>query len=85
MLKDKGGNKMANVVVYTSSTCPYCTLAKNYLSEKGVEYTEKNVQTDKEARKELMTMGHMGVPVVVVDGEEVVGFDKEKLDTLLDK
>jgi len=76
---------MANVVVYTSSTCPYCTLAKNYLSEKGVEYTEKNVQTDKEARKELMTMGHMGVPVVVVDGEEVVGFDKEKLDTLLDK
>lgn len=76
---------MANVVVYTSSTCPYCTLAKNYLSEKGVEYTEKNVQTDKEARKELMTMGHMGVPVVVVDGEEVVGFDKEKLDTLLEK
>ena len=76
---------MANVLVYTSNTCPYCTLAKNYLSEKGVEYTEKNVQTDKEARKELMEMGHMGVPVVVVDGEQIVGFDKEKLDSLLDK
>ena len=75
---------MANVVVYTSSTCPYCTLAKNYLSEKGVPYTEKNVQTDKDARKELMTMGHMGVPVLVVDGQEIVGFDKEKLDALLD-
>lgn len=76
---------MANVTVYTSNTCPYCTLAKNYLSEKGVEYTEKNVQTDKDARKELMAMGHMGVPVVVVNGQEVVGFDKDKLDSLLDK
>lgn len=75
---------MSNVIVYTSSTCPYCTLAKNYLSEKGIEYTEKNVQTDKEARKELMAMGHMGVPVLVVDGEEIVGFDKDKLDDLLD-
>lgn len=71
------------VTVFTSNTCPYCTLAKNYLDEKGVEYTEKNVQTDKEARKELMEMGHMGVPVLVVNGEEIVGFDKEKLDDLL--
>ncbi len=76
---------MSEVIVYTSNTCPYCTLAKNYLSEKGVSYTEKNVQTDKEARKELMAMGHMGVPVLVVNGEEIVGFDKEKLDDLLDK
>ena len=75
---------MANVVVFTSNTCPYCTLAKNYLSEKGIPYTEKNVQTDKDARKELVTMGHMGVPVLVVDGQEIVGFDKEKLDALLD-
>jgi glutaredoxin-like YruB-family protein len=75
---------VANVVVYTSNTCPYCTLAKNYLSEKGVEYTEKNVQTDKDARKELMSMGHMGVPVLLVDGQEIVGFDKEKLDELLE-
>ena len=71
------------VVVFTSNTCPYCTLAKNYLEEKGVEYTEKNVQTDKDARKELMEMGHMGVPVLIVKGEEIVGFDKEKLDDLL--
>ncbi|WP_422486775.1 glutaredoxin family protein [Gudongella sp. DL1XJH-153] len=72
------------VIVYTSSTCPYCTLAKNHLSEKGVSYVEKNVSTDKDARKELMAMGHMGVPVVVIDGQEIVGFDKEKIDTLLD-
>ena len=76
---------MANVVVFTSNTCPYCVTAKNYLSENNIEYTEKNVQTDKEARKELMAMGHMGVPVIVIDGEEVVGFDKEKIDSLLNK
>ncbi|MDU5081355.1 NrdH-redoxin [Tissierella sp. P1] len=76
---------MANVTVYTSNTCPYCVSAKDYLKEKGIDYTEKNVQTDKDARKELMAMGHMGVPVLVIDGEEVVGFDKEKIDTLLAK
>ncbi len=76
---------MSNVIVYTSSTCPYCVSAKDYLKEKGVSYIEKNVQTDKEARKELMAMGHMGVPVLVIDGEEIVGFDKEKIDNLLAK
>lgn len=76
---------MADVKIYTSNTCPYCISAKEYLKEKGVDYTEKNVQTDKDARKELMGMGHMGVPVLVIDGEEIVGFDKDKIDTLLDK
>jgi glutaredoxin len=55
------------------------------LQEKGVDYTEKNIQTDNGARKELMNMGHMGVPVLVIDGEEIVGFDKEKIDASLDK
>ena len=76
---------MANVTVYTSNTCPYCVSAKDYLKEKGIDYVEKNVQTDKDARKELMSMGHMGVPVLVIDGEEFVGFDKEKIDELLAK
>ena len=74
---------MSNVVVYSTSTCPHCVAAKEYLSDNGIEYTEKNVQTDPAARKELMAMGHMGVPVILVDGEEVVGFDKQRLDDLL--
>jgi len=76
---------MADVVIFTSNTCPYCIAAKEYLDEKGVSYTEKNIQTDKTARKELMSMGHMGVPVLLIDGEEIVGFDKAKIDQLLDK
>lgn len=75
---------MNDVVVFSSSTCPYCTLAKNHLTEKGVAFVEKNVSSDKEARKELMAMGHMGVPVVVINGTEIVGFDKDRIDSLLD-
>ncbi len=71
------------VVVYTSNTCPYCNMAKEYLDEKKVEYEEKNIQTDKAARDELMKMGHLGVPVILVGEEEIVGFDQNKLDELL--
>lgn len=53
------------------------------MQEKGVSFTEKNIQTDKEARKELMSMGHMGVPVIIIDGEEIVGFDKDRIEQLL--
>lgn len=74
---------MANVTIYTSNSCSYCVAAKDYLKEKGVEYSEKNIQTDPTARKELMQKGHMGVPVIIVDGEEIVGFDKGRLEELL--
>lgn len=71
------------VIVYTSKTCPHCVSAKEYLQEKGVQYIEKNVSTDIEAKKELMKKGFMGVPVIFVDGESISGFDKEKLDEML--
>ena len=74
---------MANVKVYSSNTCPYCVTAKEYLTENGIEFEEKNVQTDAEARNELMQMGHMRVPVLVIDDEEIVGFDKDKIDNAL--
>ena len=74
---------MSKVTVYTSNTCPYCTMAKDYLKDKEVAFEEKNVQTDKEARQELMAMGYTGVPVICVDDEQIVGFDKNRLDELL--
>lgn len=76
---------MSKVTVYTSSTCPYCQMAKEYLKERGIPFDEKNVQTDKDARNELMAMGYTGVPVICVDEEQIVGFDKNKLDELLNK
>ena len=74
---------MSKVTVYTSNTCPYCTMAKDYLRDREVAFEEKNVQTDKEVRQELMAMGYTGVPVICVDDEQIVGFDKARLDELL--
>ncbi|MET3617666.1 glutaredoxin-like YruB-family protein [Peptoniphilus olsenii] len=74
---------MSKVTVYTSNTCPYCTMAKDYLKDKEINFVEKNVQSDKEARDELIAMGYTGVPVICVDDEQIVGFDKNRLDELL--
>ncbi|BEP27705.1 glutaredoxin family protein [Helicovermis profundi] len=71
------------VVIYTSSTCGYCHMAIDYFKENEIEYTEKNVSTDAVARKELMSQGFMGVPVIFVDEEVIQGFDKNKLEELL--
>lgn len=74
---------MKNIVVYTSNTCGYCHLAKDYLNENKIEFTEKNVSTDPAARKELMSQGYMGVPVIFVGDEVIQGFDKDRLEALL--
>lgn len=71
------------VVVYTSNTCGYCHMVKDYLNENSIEFDERNVSTDAAARKELMSKGFMGVPVVYIDDEVIQGFDKAKLDELL--
>lgn len=77
------------VTVYSTTTCPYCKMLKSYLEEKGVEYTEKLVDQDDEARDKMAEIsgGFLGVPYTVVekDGqlEKVVGFDKNKLNEIL--
>jgi len=71
------------ITIYTSDTCGYCHLAKDYLKEKGVAFEEKNVSRDATARKELMSKGFMGVPIINVDDEVIQGFDKNRLDELL--
>lgn len=74
---------MADVTIYTSSTCTYCKAAKAYLDENNIDYTEKHVDTDREAMNELIAKGHRGVPVINIDGEEIVGFDQPKIAKLL--
>ncbi|EHR36078.1 glutaredoxin family protein [Helcococcus kunzii] len=74
---------MEKVVVYSSDTCPYCVAAKDFLKENKVDFVEKNVTTDTEARNELIEKGYRGVPVIVVGDEEIVGFDKPRLESLL--
>ena len=72
------------VVVYSTPTCMYCKMAKEYFTENKIEYTDHDVSTDEAARKEMMDkMGQMGVPVIDIDGETVIGFDQDKIAELL--
>ncbi len=71
------------VTVYSTTTCPYCVLAKDFLKKKGVAYKDVNVSVDEKAAQEMIEKsGQMGVPVIDVDGEIIVGFDKARLDKL---
>lgn len=73
-----------SVTVYSTPTCPWCTRAKSYLEEIGVAYEEKDVSEDVAAAREMVKIsGQMGVPVLSIDGNVVVGFDKKKIDQLL--
>lgn len=79
-----------NVTIYSTTTCPYCLMLKNYLKEKNISYTEKLVDHDDLARQDMLkdSGGFMGVPFIVItkdDGakETVVGFDKGKLNQVL--
>ncbi|MCH7604709.1 thioredoxin family protein [Patescibacteria group bacterium] len=72
------------VTIYTTPTCVYCKTAKEFFKENNVEYSEKNVAVDMDAQQEMVQKsGQMAVPVIDVNGEVVIGFDKEKLSELL--
>lgn len=72
------------VKVYSTPACPYCKMAKEYLSSKNVSFEDIDVSSDSQAADEMVKLsGQMGVPVVVVDGQVVVGFDKARLEAIL--
>lgn len=73
------------VKVYSTPTCPYCTMAKKYLDSKNVPYEEFDVSKDRDAAMQMIQKsGQRGVPVLEIDGSIVVGFDKEKIDSLIE-
>jgi glutaredoxin 3 len=74
---------MNKVEIYTSDTCGFCHEAKDFFKENNIEYTEHNISTDPEAKKELIKKGYRSVPVININGEEMLGYDKEKVTTLL--
>ena len=74
---------MNKVEIYTSDTCGFCHEAKDFFKENNIEFTEHNISTDLEAKKELIKKGYRSVPVININGEEMMGFDKEKVANLL--
>lgn len=73
---------MHQITIYTSNTCPHCQSAKDYMTTRGFKFEERNVE-NKDFRKELINMGYRGVPIIVIDEVEIVGFDKEKINQIL--
>jgi len=72
------------VIVYTTPTCGYCHQVKSFLDDLDVKYTEYDVSRDREAAQQMVNLtGQMGVPVTVVDGQPVVGFNGPALQQLL--
>ena len=60
-----------------------CEREKEFLSQKGIAFTARNIREDREALEELLKLGYQATPVTVIDGEVVVGFDRGKLERLL--
>lgn len=72
------------ITIYSTPTCVYCKSLKEYFTEKSIAFQEVDVAADeKELEKMVAISGQMGVPVVDLDGEVVIGFDREKIDEIL--
>ncbi|MFS1511276.1 glutaredoxin family protein [Chengkuizengella sp. SCS-71B] len=74
------------ITVYTTNTCPYCLMLKNFLNEQGLPFKEINLENDAiEAQKLINTTGQLGVPQAEVNGEWVLGYDRKKILDLIHK
>lgn len=73
-----------SVKVYSTSTCPYCTMAKSFLKEKNVSFEDIDVGKDRNGLMEMkQKSGQLGVPVLDIGGEIIVGFDKAAIENAL--
>ena len=72
------------IKVYSSPSCAYCLTLKEFLKNHNIEFEDIDVSKDEKAREEMIKKsGQFGVPVVEIDGEIIVGFDKEKISKIL--
>lgn len=75
---------MKNVTIYSTPTCHFCHMAKDFFTANSIVYTEYDVASNLEKRKEMMEKsGQMGVPVIVIGDDLIVGFDQAKISQLL--
>lgn len=72
-----------DVKIYTTPTCMFCHQAKDFFNENNIKYEELDVTKNEQARNELISKGYRGVPVIVIDGEEILGFDQQRVSELL--
>jgi len=76
--------KQPRVVVFSTSSCPWCTRVKDYLRKNSITFKDVDVSRDRKAAEDMVRMtGQTGVPVVLIGSRAIVGFDKAKIDKLL--
>jgi len=76
---------MSNVVIFSTPTCTYCKAAKEFFTDNNIEYTEYDVASDSDKRNEMIEKsGQMGVPVILIDDNMVIGFNQPKIKELLE-
>ena len=73
-----------SIKIYTTPTCAYCKMAKEYFAKNNFAYEEYNVMTDMAKRQEMLDRTHQfGVPVIDIDGKIIIGFDRSKVNVAL--
>lgn len=74
------------VIIYTTNNCPYCHMAKEYFEKNKIKYEEKNVEENEALAEEMIEKsGQMGVPVIDINGEIIVGFNRPAIEKALSK
>lgn len=74
-----------SVTVYSTPSCSWCQLAKEHLTTSGISFEDVDVSMDQQQAREMVEKsGQMGVPVIDIDGEIIVGFDRARIDSLLE-
>jgi len=79
---------MSKITIYSTPICPYCTIAKKYFDDKKIKYQEIDVSADQKKAQEMQEKsGQLGVPVIIIKNEKkeevIIGFDKQKIDQIL--
>lgn len=76
---------MKKVIIYSTPTCPWCKLAKEFLTKNSVVFEDKNIAGNQKLAQEMIDKsGQMGVPVIAIEEEIVIGFDQKKISELLE-
>jgi len=77
-------NTDPQVTIYSATWCAFCHAAKAYLDKKGIQYTDKDVDSDRTIAEEAMKLsGQTGIPVLNINGQIIIGFDRPRIDAAL--
>lgn len=73
---------MKKIEIYTSDTCIQCKNAKEYFKNNNIKFIEYNISCNQEYKRELIKKGYLSVPIIVIDGQDILGFDLNRIKQL---